>query len=233
MNSASRLSSVKSSRLDSNLIPVWVGRTIRRSSLSYAAQALLMAILDHDRYGQSKAGCIASLETLAAEIDATNQYVSRLLASLIDGGWVVVSPHVNGKARPLRMGPACKADLPTIVGGTSQQSVHDLPTIGSRPPNNRWDEESFKREREKEPAVGPAVPQAAGPPSSEEETPDPADAARLAQELAEFRAKHDQQLPYDARLRARSCNHPQVHTGPPTRANHRPTAAAVLNAKEA
>src|SRR3954470_24488956 len=63
-----------------------INRRIRRSGLSYAAQALLCAILDHDRYGQSLLGCTASLATLANEIGATPQYVSRLLLPLLEGG---------------------------------------------------------------------------------------------------------------------------------------------------
>src|SRR5512147_1060583 len=81
-----------------------INRRIRRSDLSYAAQALLGAILDHDRYGRSARGCVASLETLAGEINATPQYVSRLLPRLLDGGWIVAGPRC-GRSRSLRMGP--------------------------------------------------------------------------------------------------------------------------------
>jgi hypothetical protein len=83
-----------------------VMRHVRRSDLSYAAQALLMAILDHARFGRGERGCTASIATLAAEINATPRYVTKLMAKLVDDGWVVVK-YRRGRGRPLDMGPAC------------------------------------------------------------------------------------------------------------------------------
>ena len=103
-----------------------VNRLIRRSDLSYAAQALLCAILEHDRYGQSERGCVASLDTLAAEIGATRQYVTMLLTKLLKGRWV--TSERDGKHRPLRLGPHIREALCTpqqsLLGAecTPQQS---------------------------------------------------------------------------------------------------------------
>ena len=103
-----------------------VNRQIRRSDLSYAAQALLCAILEHDRYGQSERGCLASLDTLAAEIGATRQYVTTLLPQLLKGRWV--TSERDGKHRPLRLGPRIREALCTpqqsLLGAecTPQQS---------------------------------------------------------------------------------------------------------------
>lgn len=104
--------------------PFAIQRTIRRSGLSYAAQALLCAILDHDRYGQSKRGCTASLATLAGDIGATPQYVSQLLPDLVKAGWITAEPR-RGNVRPLRMGKS-----PRILGNPAaspQESLGEVP----------------------------------------------------------------------------------------------------------
>jgi hypothetical protein len=109
--------------------PFAIQRTIRRSALPYAAQALLCAILDHDRYGQSRRGCTASLATLAADIGATPQYVSQLLPDLVKAGWIKAEPR-RGNVRPLRMGK-----IPRTVGKPGETSQEPLGEV----PNDRGD----------------------------------------------------------------------------------------------
>jgi Mn-dependent DtxR family transcriptional regulator len=107
--------------------PFAIQRTIRRSALPYAAQALLCAILDHDRYGQSRRGCTASLATLAADIGATPQYVSQLLPDLVKAGWIKAEPR-RGNVRPLRMGK-----IPRAVGKSGETSQEPLgEVLGSK-----------------------------------------------------------------------------------------------------
>jgi hypothetical protein len=137
--------------------PFEVQRAIRRSGLSYAAQALLCAILDHDRYGQSRRGCTASLATLAGDIGATPQYVSQLLPDLVKAGWVVAESR-RGNIRPLRMGKS-----PTTVGNPAaspQGSLGPVPKDCTqefpRIVGSKRDQESDEGTGERPAAVEPA-----------------------------------------------------------------------------
>lgn len=167
-------SSALSPRAKAN--PFQVQRQIRRSDLSYAAQALLCAILDHDRYGESKCGCIASLETLAQEIGATPSYVCRLLRDLTGQGWIIAEAQ-HGNARPLRMGITCTRNQRTDgsapssdPSSTSDQSeVHVIP-FRRAPDSDRPRKESLKRSQRENESAEP--PPAQWPVPPDEEIPD-------------------------------------------------------------
>lgn len=82
-------------------------------SLLPMARLLLLAILDHDRYGKSQRGCVASMETLANEIGTTKKHVCELLSSLTgENGWLVAEKR-QGNNRPLRIGPRCTEVIAT------------------------------------------------------------------------------------------------------------------------
>ena len=93
--------------------PADIRRGIRRSGLPYGEQTLLAAILDHDYYGKSELGCIASLKTLAAELDTTERSINRMLVRLLKDKWVI--QERSGKIRPLRMGEKCLKSAPRPI----------------------------------------------------------------------------------------------------------------------
>jgi hypothetical protein len=107
-----------------------VNRLIRRSDLSYAAQTLLCAILEHDRYGQSERGCVASLDTLAAEIGAKPRYVTKLLPKLLEGRWV--TEERDGKHRPLRLGPRCRDTMNPVQSDLGAECTQEQSCFAPR-----------------------------------------------------------------------------------------------------
>src|SRR4051812_4794651 len=117
-----------------NPSPADIRRGIRASDLPYGEQALLGAILDHDYYGASDLGCIASVKTLAAELDTTERSINRMLAVLIKGEWVTVER--SGKHRPLRMGKKCVDAAIKLVRLRTDESLTDSSQASDAPMTN-------------------------------------------------------------------------------------------------
>ncbi|MGZ5996114.1 MAG: hypothetical protein ACXWN0_10575 [Isosphaeraceae bacterium] len=160
-----------------------INRLIRRSGLSYAAQALLGAILDHDRYGQSSKGCTASLATLAAEIDATPRYVTKLIGELLAGDWIEADPQ-KGNTRALRMGPACTPVLRTVVPPRVEQPFRAPRNDRSITYEQSFGQRESEERRERDSGFSPP---------SEEKTPETAaEILALMKSVGErFRAHRD------------------------------------------
>lgn len=114
--------------------PADIRRGIRASDLPYGEQALLGAILDHDYYGASGLGCIASVETLAAELDTTVRSINRMLVPLLEGGWVTAER--KGKHRPLRMGKKCVDSAIRLVRLRTGESLTDSSQPSDAPMTN-------------------------------------------------------------------------------------------------
>ena len=110
-----------------------VNRMIRRSDLPYAAKCFLCAILEHDRYGQSERGCIASLETLAVELGCQPRYLTKLLPLLLEGRWV--TEERDGKHRPLRLGPHIRETMNPVQTDLGAQCTSVQ--LGDAPPSDR------------------------------------------------------------------------------------------------
>lgn len=97
---ASSMSSLHHTRPQVNAVqsenPFEVNRRVFASDLDPGAKIVLLVILDHARYGQSK--CTASNKTLARESGLSERQTIRHVQNLVDSGWLDLD----------RLGPLCR-----------------------------------------------------------------------------------------------------------------------------